>query len=93
MNNNVNEEAKENSEELDSKRISPIPDDDEFIILHSQKVTFRLREPEVDISQSSTQRLSVLPADQHLEPAIVDQTELMTIGGSNINLANEPIRP
>lgn len=92
MNNKVNEEAKENSEELDSKRISPIPDD-EFIILHSQKVTFRLREPEVDISQSSTQRLSVLPADQHLEPAIVDQTELMTIGGSNINLANEPIRP
>ena len=84
------EYIKENSEELHSKRKSPvlIDEDDELIILSSQKVTPKFGTPDVDISQAASQRPSLFPVEHNLEPALLDQTLMMTIGVSNIQLAD-----
>lgn len=84
------EYIKENSEELHSKRKSPvlIDEDDELIILSSQKVTPKFGTPDVDISQVASQRPSLFPVEHNLEPALLDQTLMMTIGVSNIQLAD-----
>lgn len=89
------EYIKENSEELHSKRKSPvlIDEDDELIILSSQKVTPKFGTPDVDISQVASQRPSLFPVEHNLEPALLDQTLMMTIGVSNIQLADEPMCP